>query len=198
MASFCDTREALLLAYHQDLTNDEELFLLCNLNTSTNFDYCYWNYNRFDLDDWSDEECRSDLRFYKADVYWLFEVLDIPEVLITYNQSKFDGMEGSYIFLKRFSYPCRFCDLVSQFGQSVPELSMMSNAISDHVYNNFNHLLHEFDQPWHRPVSLHEKGAPLGNCLGFVDGTVRPICRPGVKELFPMVINVFTLSNFNQ
>ena len=117
MASFCDAREALLLAYHQDLTNDEEFFLLCNLNTSTNFDYCYWNYNRFDLDDWSDEECRSDLRFYKADVYWLFEVLDIPEVLITYNQSKFDGMEGSYIFLKRFSYPCRFCDLVSQFSQ---------------------------------------------------------------------------------
>ena len=111
-------------------------------------------------------------------------MLDIPEVLITYNQSKFDGMEGSYIFLKRFSYPCRFCDLVSQFGQSVPELSMMSNAISDHVYNNFNHLLHEFDQPWHRPVLLqeysrkiHEKRAPLENCFGFTDATIRPICR---------------------
>ena len=112
----------------------------------------------------------------------IFEVLDIPEVLITYNQSKFDGMEGFCIFLKRFFYPCRFCDLVSQFGQSVPQLSMMSNAISDHVYNNFNHLLHEFDQPWHRPVSLHEKGAPLENCLVFVDGTVRPICRLGVNQ----------------
>ena len=95
-----------------------------------------WNYNRFYLDDWSDEECRSDLRFYKADVYRLFQVLNIPEVLITYNRSKFDDMEAFCIFLKRFFYPCRFFDVVSRFGQPVLELSMMSNAISDHVYYN--------------------------------------------------------------
>ena len=54
---------------------------------------------------------------------------------------------------------------------------------------NYNHLLHEFDQPWHRPVLLQEysrkireKGAPLENCFGFIDGTVRPICRPGVNQ----------------
>ena len=116
-------------------------------------------------------------------------MLNIPEVLITYNRSKFDGMEAFCIFLKRFSYPCRFSDLVSRFGRPVPELSMMSNAISDQIYNNFNHLLHEFDQPWHRPVLLqeysrkiHEKGAPLENCFGFIDGSVRPICRPGVNQ----------------
>ena len=48
---------------------------------------------------------------------------------------------------ERFSYPCRFSDLVSRFERPVPELSMMSNIMSDHVYNNFNHLLHEFNQP---------------------------------------------------
>ena len=80
-------------------------------------------------------------------------------------------------------------DLVSRFGRPVPELSMMSNAISDHVYNNFNHLLHEFNQPWHRPLLLqeysrkiHEKGAPSENCFSFIDGTVRPICRPSVNQ----------------
>ena len=64
MASFRETREALLLAYDEDLINDEEFLLLYNLNTSKKFDYPYWNYNRFDLDDCSDEECRSSLRFY--------------------------------------------------------------------------------------------------------------------------------------
>ena len=86
MASFRETREALLLAYDEDLINDEEFVLLYNLNTSKNFDHLYWNYNRFDLDDWSDEERRSDLTFYKADIYRLFEVLNIPEVLVTYNR----------------------------------------------------------------------------------------------------------------
>ena len=28
-------------------------------------------------------------------------------------------------------------------------------------------------------IKLHRKGAALDNCWGFVDGTVRPICRPG-------------------
>ena len=98
-------------------------------------------------------------------------------------------MKAFCIFLKCFSYPCRFTDLVSQFGRPFSELSMMSNAISAHVYNNFNHLLHEFDQLWHRPVLLqeysrkiHEKGAPLENCSDFIDGTVRSICRSGVNQ----------------
>ena len=77
MASFRETREVLLLAYDEDLINDEEFVLLYNLNTSKNFDYHYWNYNRFDLNNWSDEECRGDLRFYKADVYRLFEELNL-------------------------------------------------------------------------------------------------------------------------
>ena len=26
--------------------------------------------------------------------------------------------------------------------------------------------------------AVHQKGSPLSNCFGFIDGTVRPICRP--------------------
>ena len=38
-----------------------------------------------------------------------------------------------------------------------------------------------------RPVEefalvIHQKGAALDNCWGFVDGTVRPICRPGEHQ----------------
>jgi len=98
-------------------------------------------------------------------------------------------MEAFCIFLKRYSYPCRFSDLVSRFGRPVPELYMMSNAILEHVYVQFNHLLHDFNQPFHSPGLLQEycqkindKGAPLENCFGFIDGTVRPICRPGVNQ----------------
>jgi len=77
MASFRDTREALLLAYDQGLINDEEFVLLYDINTSKNLDYPYWNYDRFDLDSWSDDECRSDLRLYKADFETLFLSMQI-------------------------------------------------------------------------------------------------------------------------
>lgn len=30
--------------------------------------------------------------------------------------------------------------------------------------------------------AVFEKGTPLSNCIGFVDGTVRPVCRPGTNQ----------------
>ena len=29
---------------------------------------------------------------------------------------------------------------------------------------------------------IHTKGVPLDNCRGFVDGTTRPVCRPGQNQ----------------
>jgi len=29
---------------------------------------------------------------------------------------------------------------------------------------------------------IHAKGAPLNDCFGFIDGTVRPISRPGQHQ----------------
>ena len=47
------------------------------------------------------------------------------------------------------------------------------------------HRLASWDQPFLSPQLLkhcadavHNKGAPLENCFGFIDGTVRPIARP--------------------
>ena len=62
---------------------------------------------------------------------------------------------------------------------------MISNLVADEIYVRFWHLLRDLDQPWlSRPNpqifanAVHEKGAALDDCWGFIDGTVRPICRP--------------------
>ena len=54
---------------------------------------------------------------------------------------------------------------------------------SNELYQTWYHRLTELDQdcPEHLEEfarSVHNKGAVLQNCWGFVDGTVRPICRP--------------------
>ena len=63
---------------------------------------------------------------------------------------------------------------------------MAANHVTDHIFARFNHLLTDLDQLWLSPQNLqtfadavHNRGAALDNCWGFVDGTVRPICRPG-------------------
>ena len=65
----------------------------------------------------------------------------------------------------------------------------MSILIQNHIYANYSNLLHDFNQPWLSPAapqecsaSVHEKGAPLQNCFGFIHGTVRPLCRPGEHQ----------------
>ena len=50
------------------------------------------------------------------------------------------------------------------------------------VYSRFSHLLTDFDLVWLDKQAfadaIHHKGAPLQQCIGFIDGTVRPIARP--------------------
>ena len=62
-----------------DIFPDEEFVLLFDLHTSKNLGYLYWSYNEFDLEDWNDYECGSELRFLKGDVHRLFEAFVIPE-----------------------------------------------------------------------------------------------------------------------
>ena len=59
----------------------------------------------------------------------------------------------------------------------------------DRIYNRFSYLLEEFNLPFLTPIKLEEycraikrKGAALDNCFGFIDGTVRPVCRPTVNQ----------------
>ena len=54
------------------------------------------------------------------------------------------------------------------------------------IYQGHDHRLTTFMQPLLSPANLlscaeviHRAGVPLENCWGFVDRTVRPICRPG-------------------
>ena len=59
----------------------------------------------------------------------------------------------------------------------------------DFIYETFNHRLLQ----WNHQVlnanaletyaaAITAKGLHLNNCFGFIDGTVRPICRPGENQ----------------
>ena len=48
-------REGLLLAYDSDLINVDEFVLLYNVNKSKNPDLPYLNYDKFDLDNMSED-----------------------------------------------------------------------------------------------------------------------------------------------
>ena len=87
--------------------------------------------------------------------------------------------------LKRFAYPCRYSDMVPRFARPVPVLSMITNEVLDYIYTVHSHRIMNWNRTVLNPPALQiyaqvisQKGSPLQNCFGFVDGTVRTIARP--------------------
>ena len=58
----------------------------------------------------------------------------------------FDKEEALCIFLKRFTYPCRYQDLILRIGQrAVAQLCMISNQVQN-IYENWVFLLRNINQ----------------------------------------------------
>ena len=189
MSNFRETRACIAYAYGSNFINEQEFVLLYDCYKSTNPEFPYWNYDRFELDDKSNDECEAEFRFYREDTYKLAEQLQLPDEITTYNGLVVASVPALCMYLKRFAYPCRYGDLVYHFARPVPEISIITNHIMDLIYGRWHHLLTRYN---HDLLSLpkllqyaeaiEQAGAALNNCWGFVDGTVRPVCRPNENQ----------------
>ena len=157
-------RDTILMAHASRLINTEEFVLLYDLNKPKNPDLPY-NYEQFDLDKMKDDECKTEFRFYKNDIYNLADVLTLPDRIICYNGVNVD-MEAICIFLKRFAYPCRYVDMISRFARPEPQYCMISNAVMNELYQTWNHLLTDLDQDWLSPEHLEEFVTAVPNWEG--------------------------------
>jgi len=104
MLKVCGT---ILLAHACHLINTDEFVLLYDVNKPKNQDLPYTNYDDFNRDKMADDECKTEFRFYKNDIYHLTDVLTLPDGIICYNGVNVDMVEAICIFLKRFAYPYR-------------------------------------------------------------------------------------------
>ena len=125
----------------------------------------------------------------KKDIPHLQEALRIPEIIQFYKGSFCCGLEALYIILWRLAFRICFYDIVSRFGRSVPDLCKITHCVMNHIYYNHRHRIQNWFHPFLLPASLveyasaiHKKGASLSSSFGFVDGTVRPICKPGKNQ----------------
>ncbi|CAH3176394.1 unnamed protein product, partial [Porites evermanni] len=171
------------------LLDDNEFCLLYDANYANYPVFDHGQYTRFTLDAVSEEECLSSFRFRQLDIPYLAQVLRLPEKFICPNRTAALTEEALCILLRRFAYPCRYVDMMPQFGRSPQELSLIANKVMDEIYETHGHLLTTIDHPWltrakrrEMADAVHEVGAALPNCWGFVDGTVRPVCRPGEAQ----------------
>ena len=187
--AFKDYRNLLIMSHDDGLIDDEEFIVLHDLYASRDPDFPYDVYAPFDLDELDESESVAEFRFRKRDVRALAEVLRIPDTIICEQRSVCDGVEGLCMLLKRMSYPCRYGDMIHRFAKPVPVLSMITKEMLDYICNTHGHKVLNWNHEILSPANLQTyvdaitaKGASLDNCFGFIDGTVRPISRPGEHQ----------------
>ena len=151
-------------------------------------DIPYWCYEKFDLEELNDDQCKDTLGFLKNHIQDLKETLNIPEIMC-YNVQVAD-VEGLCAVLKRFAYPCRCIDMIQIFARPVPQLSIICNQITNLIYENWNNLPSNLNQSWLSPQCLQglqyhpSKGSCIKSpfCWWFLEGTLRSISRPNENQ----------------
>lgn len=75
------------------------------------------------------------------------------------------------------------------FPRGRTALSEIFNFMIDYISREFGHVLKSFDQSYLTQDkiellcdSISRKGSPYKRCFGFIDGTVRPVCRPSTDQ----------------
>lgn len=77
MNKFKNVRDLLLLSHNENTIADEEFVLLYDCFQSKNPDFSYESFNKFDLDDIGEADCKAEFRVEKADLLRLADALQI-------------------------------------------------------------------------------------------------------------------------
>ena len=169
---------------------------------------------KFNMNSIPPENFRFLFRFEKEHIIKLHQALQMPAKWVTpdghvieglllstiekkfriFKHSSFIGLAGLCLVLRRFSYPNRLKGLQNEFGLHFSSISKILKFVVTFIFKKWAKLLLNFDkniwltQGFLAEVAafVHKKGAPLRNCIGFIDGTARAICRPSKfqKEVY--------------
>lgn len=97
----------------------------------------------------------------------------------------------------------RYVDQMKFFPRGRSALSAVFNFMIDYILNEKGHVLKSFNQPYLSREkievlckSISDKGSPYKRCFGFVDGTVKAVCRPSTDQREVTHGKVFYFSSF--
>ena len=119
MQNLRENRFFLLIAYADGIMNVQEYALLYNINKSRNLDLSYWQYDKFDLDQMCNNECKSEFYVLEIDIYRLCETLRFPENIIYVKVSDFLSLTTFYMLLKQYVYLCCYLNIIQCLELSI-------------------------------------------------------------------------------
>jgi hypothetical protein len=144
---------------------------------------------QFDLETFGDKEIYGYFRFSEGELRRLCAALQVPKVIVSSEGDKCEGLHVLCMMCMYYAYPTRRFEMISKFGTS---LSRMSRLIS-HLRNWLCVKYYPgMSNPKQLPADKMEEFSHavqervgFAGIFSFIDGTVRPTCKP---EIFQSVV----------
>ena len=139
--------------------------------------------NAFDMDSLSDEESRRRFRFTVPEIRELVALLHIPAQVEVYKGYVVPGVLALCILLARLSSSKTTEDHRSEFFISASNISSICTTMLSFLHNRWGPLMRfnkvrVANKAEQYAEAIKGVGAHLHNCIGFIDGTNREICKP--------------------
>ena len=125
-------------------------------------------------------------RWERTELEHLCQVLRVPAVIKSCNGDKASGFDVFCMLSMRYAFPTRLGQLIPFFGCSTSKSSRLIAALRLFLFTEYANKL-----CWIPDISVqdckHFAGGIEGKtnfplCIGFIDGTVRPVCKPGLLQ----------------
>lgn len=141
--------------------------------------------------------CEPKFRFSSTQLRQVYNLLDLPEIVILSNRSKFTGEEIFLFGLNRLAFPSRLSEQsLEVFGRENSQWSRAFNYFIHHIYSTKCHLLFDNMEWWSRYLisfaeiieekmnfyELHFRDRLRNSVSCFIDNTLRKISRPQGDE----------------
>lgn len=124
-------------------------------------------------------------RFTFEEILLLVDILRIPDPVITQGGSSFTAVEALSLLLLRMRSNRNLYDLVQTYDRSLAAISEVVNELLGFLEARWSHLLGlDIDGILHPDClqsyadAIYDAGAPLDTVWGFIDCTLRRVCRP--------------------
>jgi len=146
----------------------------------------------------SDADCLLHFRFTKVDIMRIVPIIAWPEEKTHTSRSRYrtTPLLSTCILLRRMASPCRWKDVEVLFGKHSTQLCELFWETVEYFLEARQHLLTGDITPSYMETkvsvfaaAVSERSGALDNCVGFIDGTVIGIARPGDSGIQNVVYN---------
>lgn len=127
----------------------------------------------------------TEFGFTLAELPDVIQALAPPPGFRTVGGHVFSGEEGVLLLLRRFRSTDPLMNLTKSCGRSISAISEAVQYMVEHIVTTFPHLVDERSFSSWAPhfanfaAAFRAKGLPIDSLVGFIDGKLWPVCRPG-------------------